>query len=111
MNPHVKRAPASVADVGQSFRSQRNDRTALRTGRELDSLVTVGCRHCELATQGSLTEGQREIVDQIVPVPFKPGILIDQKFDHEVAGRPVSGPRCPLAAECDVVVRRHSRPR
>ena len=50
----------------------------------------MGRRHLELRAERRLAEGDREVIDDVVPLPLEARILGDLEHGDQVARRPVA---------------------
>src|SRR5438034_16251 len=88
--PHVEVATTAVAHLGQALAADAVDHPGLRARLDLERRVAVGRRHLDLGAERRLAEGDREVVENVVPVPLEARVLGDLEHCDQVAGRPVA---------------------
>ena len=94
---------------GHAFSSQAEDRSGLSSCRHLDPGPTVQGGNLQIRSQGSLSEADGSLHDQIAIQPLEESVRLDI-YDHiKIAGDALGAGRIPLAAELEVLAVLHAR--
>ena len=74
-----------MIEAGQSLAAKCYDGSGLGAGRQVERRgSSLRRRHIELAAEGGLAEGDRQIIDHVVTVAFEAGVVLDLDAHKQV---------------------------
>jgi hypothetical protein len=90
--------------IGHSLTPQSEHGTALRSSSDIEGLATFERRDLDTRTQGRLAEGNRQLQDEVVPIPFEDRVGFDVNKAIGVTSRPAIWTRLSLALQANAHV-------
>src|ERR687885_82083 len=100
---HVLVAPAHAAQVRDAFLAQTEGLARLRARGNSEHLAPVDGRHLHLVAEGSLREGDRQLVEDVAPFALEEAVGLDLEHNVEVAGGTTLGAGLTFAGEANLL--------